>query len=417
MIASDEVPPTVDLTEYLHDQEDPLVDTDDTTTAIPKRLEDNEEPPLAEAAKSFEDLLKELEGMDKSSLAESGMSSLPKTIKTESDPSQIETKSEPLSHTVTSEIVPSDSSKSQNEAEQFVTDKEEIVEHSRIPMEYFALIQAENMEIRPWFDEAWTLMQSSIDEDEFSMSLSQMHVPADMEQTRLLFDLAREGIENPEEIDKYEESFSFTETRKVEATALSKELETFEEISKRALSSPSLAKVRGKIEATPIRQIVANQSEPLVRNIIRPALTRRLFAGFVDTFCVLFSLVIITACYIKFMVPDYSNLVLDSVHWTPTNLAAFAQVFLLIAAPGVFVIPTLIAFAFGSLPGLKITGQTLVTSERLQPSTSQIFCRAALLPLSIITGGLIPILWRGKPLHDWLAGLDSTITPIIQRND
>ena len=226
--------------------------------------------------------------------------------------------------------------------------------------------------------------------------LEQLAQLANREDIKLLFDMSRDAIINPESEKMYTDEVRISETKHVEAAALSRQLAKVEKLvsapvmSLRAMRAKSAAKAAAREQAE-IAKLEAAKLDVRIRAFLSDVMI---------VLCAAFGFSFVYALWVDTTLLD--KLVGTArLNWSDLIVpgAAFLQALIVLAT----LYPLLSYMLLNATLGEKSCNILLLRADGRPLTAMNWLVRIFVFPLSILCLGFVPLLFGGKSLHDRLA--------------
>jgi uncharacterized RDD family membrane protein YckC len=220
----------------------------------------------------------------------------------------------------------------------------------------------------------------------------------DYEEIKVLFNLARISIENPDKQTAGDNLFT-SDLRKISSEELEKVLTATE----KAIEIPEISLSAIKQEnARKLSKYLGGSDErdgtflfkAHAKKIISASMSRRAISFCVDFICSAILAAVLTKLAIMYQFSELQN---------PKSFLPVISLFVTCLCLANLIFPALCQALFKNTPGLGLCGIKVVCKNLKNPGWQRILLRSALFPLSLISFSIFNMLFGREALHDFLA--------------
>lgn len=243
-------------------------------------------------------------------------------------------------------------------------------------------------------------------DSDFELTFGQFYHNHNPEEIEVLFQIAQKSIEDPNSLVGIVEKITTSEQVQVTADELSRTLKETEKVidtpflSLKNTNSQLIEKLRGSLQE-------AAETDRTAASPLKKARTagfvRRLTCGLIDLTGTLILSVVTAATVCFFLTPELfdSIFTIDQLQFYET--LPIISLFIVSFSISLFSYPLIILMLFERTPG-QFCSATKVVKENYKKTTFRnILVRSLIFPLSFICGGCLPLLFKKRPLHDYLS--------------
>jgi uncharacterized RDD family membrane protein YckC len=231
-------------------------------------------------------------------------------------------------------------------------------------------------------------------EDAIELSSEHFYSNVQPERVAVLFEMTREALIDPESERRYTDEIETSSQRKVESEEMTAQLRNVVQV----MNAPMVT-LKGRqglgLSGKSIERETPEHWEPAPVSVLR-----RLAAMLVDTLVVLFLTVLGTSALLVYLMPDFDAVLLgDRI----PNIFDIINVITYAALSGILLsifLPTLFLSLWSSTPGLSAMGLTALSLKGKSVGKAQALVRSAVMPLSLLFFGWVPLLFGKGSLHD-----------------
>lgn len=248
----------------------------------------------------------------------------------------------------------------------------------------------------PLFESALASLRRT--ENQIELSYEQFSPTSKSEEVVLQFDLAYESISSPER-QRYSEDIARSESRRVQASVLEKELARVEKV----ISAPQITLKGFHSSAAPAPDHASATRQEVPRPVFPASLLRRLAAFLLDAALIALLAAAVSVCLLAVNFYGLQQLAAGGLQLDVFDGIFAAEVFVtavLVFSLLYFIISIPI---LGASPGGRILGLIISCHRGARFEFSNVLVRSLTFPLSMLLFGYLPLIWRKDALHDVLS--------------